>query len=161
MLALMLTGLAHAQPLSESLSIVWERLLGDDKFDHEYKAAAILPQNDELVIAVRARLAGATRNLWNLLTWKVNGKGEKVGETSLQKLYKGEASKLSDIQALNVLRNGDIVVALVDNNLATLKRFHKEGDNVVLKPANSTMSPIYPTTLTIQGKVVGLVRKFY
>lgn len=65
------------------------------------------------------------------------------------------------IEKTNQATNGDIVVALVDNNLATLKRFHKEGGKVVLRPANSTMSPIYPTTLTIQGKVVGLVRKFY
>lgn len=56
--------------------------------------------------------------------------------------------------------NGDIVVAIVDDNLATLKKFYKENDRVVLKPANSEMSPIYPNRLTIQGKVVGLVRKF-
>ena len=56
--------------------------------------------------------------------------------------------------------NGDIVVALVDDNLATLKKFYKENDRVVLKPANSAMQPIYPNSLTIQGRVVGLVRKF-
>ncbi|MCL4354118.1 transcriptional repressor LexA [Patescibacteria group bacterium] len=56
--------------------------------------------------------------------------------------------------------NGDIVVAIVDDSLATLKKFYKENGRVVLKPANSTMNPIYPTQLTIQGKVVGLVRKF-
>jgi len=55
---------------------------------------------------------------------------------------------------------GDIVVAIVDDNLATLKKYYKENGRVVLKPANSEMSPIYPTSLTIQGKVVGLVRKF-
>lgn len=56
--------------------------------------------------------------------------------------------------------NGDIVVALVDNNLATLKRFYKENGKVALKPANSEMEPIYPKSLMIQGKAVGLVRKF-
>lgn len=58
------------------------------------------------------------------------------------------------------VHNGDIVVALVDDNLATLKKFYKENDQVVLKPANSTMQPIYPTRLIIQGRVVGLVRRF-
>ncbi|HET9946550.1 MAG TPA: transcriptional repressor LexA [Patescibacteria group bacterium] len=58
------------------------------------------------------------------------------------------------------VHNGDIVVALVDDNLATLKKFYKEEGRVVLKPANSTMQPIYPTQLTIQGRVVGLVRRF-
>lgn len=56
--------------------------------------------------------------------------------------------------------NGEIVVAMVDDNMATLKKFYKENGKVVLRPANSQMSPIYPTKLTIQGKVVGLVRKF-
>lgn len=64
------------------------------------------------------------------------------------------------IEKVNDARNGEIVVALVDDNLATLKRFYKEGDKVVLKPANSAMEPIYPKTIRIQGRCVGLVRKF-
>ena len=56
--------------------------------------------------------------------------------------------------------NGEIVVALVDDNLATLKRYYNENGKAVLKPANATMDPIYPNTLRIQGRVVGLVRKF-
>lgn len=64
------------------------------------------------------------------------------------------------IEKTNDVVNGDIVVALVDNNLATLKRFYKEDGRVVLKPANAEMDPIYPTSLVIQGKCVGLVRKF-
>lgn len=58
------------------------------------------------------------------------------------------------------VHQGDIVVALVDDNLATLKKFYTENDRVVLRPANSTMQPIYPNRLTLQGRVVGLVRKF-
>ena len=64
------------------------------------------------------------------------------------------------IEKISEASQGDIVVAIVDDNLATLKKFFKEGNRVVLKPANSQMSPIYPNRLTIQGKVVGLVRKF-
>jgi repressor LexA len=64
------------------------------------------------------------------------------------------------IEKTNQAVNGDIVVAIVDNNLATLKRFYREGEKVVLKPANAAMQPIYPTTLLIQGKVVGVYRKF-
>lgn len=64
------------------------------------------------------------------------------------------------IEKMDTAVNGDIVVAIVDDNLATLKKFYKENDRVVLRPANSEMSPIYPISLTIQGKVVGLVRKF-
>ncbi len=64
------------------------------------------------------------------------------------------------IEKVNQAINGEIVVALVDDNLATLKKFYKEGEIIVLKPANSSMDPIYPKSLKIQGKVVGLVRKF-
>lgn len=64
------------------------------------------------------------------------------------------------IEKTNEALNGDIVVAIVDDNLATLKRFYLENGKAVLKPANATMQPIYPNTLTIQGKCVGLVRRF-
>lgn len=59
----------------------------------------------------------------------------------------------------NVL-NGDIVVALLDNGLATLKKFYKEATRIRLEPANSTMQPIYATNVKVQGKCVGLIRKF-
>lgn len=64
------------------------------------------------------------------------------------------------IEKSELANNGDIVVALVDESLATLKRFYKEGDQVILKPANSTMEPIYPKQVRVQGKCVGLIRKF-
>lgn len=65
------------------------------------------------------------------------------------------------IEKVNEAVNGEIVVALVDDNLATLKRFYREGGKVILKPANSTMDPIYPVNVKIQGRVVGLVRKYH
>ncbi|OGH12030.1 MAG: repressor LexA [Candidatus Levybacteria bacterium RIFCSPHIGHO2_01_FULL_36_15] len=64
------------------------------------------------------------------------------------------------IEKSDMANNGDIVVALVDEGLATLKRFHKDGEKVILRPANSQMEPIYPKSVKIQGIVVGLVRKF-
>ena len=64
------------------------------------------------------------------------------------------------IEEENDARDGEIVVALLDNGLATLKRFFKEATRVRLEPANSTMQPIYATNVKIQGKCVGLIRKF-
>jgi len=64
------------------------------------------------------------------------------------------------IEKVANVAEGDIVVAIVDDNLATLKKYYKEAGKIVLKPANSQMSPIYPNHLVIQGKVVGLVRRF-
>ncbi len=58
------------------------------------------------------------------------------------------------------VNNGEIVIALLDNGLATLKRYYKEVTRVRLEPANANMSPIYATNVQIQGRVVGLIRKF-
>lgn len=57
-------------------------------------------------------------------------------------------------------RDGEIVVALLDNGLATLKKFFKEATRIRLEPANSSMKPIYAQNVTVQGRVVGLVRRF-
>ncbi len=64
------------------------------------------------------------------------------------------------VEETQEVSNGDIVVALLDNGLATLKRYYKEVTRVRLEPANSNMSPIYATNVQIQGRVVGLIRKF-
>ncbi len=64
------------------------------------------------------------------------------------------------IEEQNDVHDGDIVVALLDNGLATLKRFYKETTRVRLEPANSAMRPIYAKNVKIQGKCVGLIRKF-
>ena len=58
-------------------------------------------------------------------------------------------------------KNGDVVVALLDNAYATLKRFYREGNQVRLQPANSTMQPIIVQgNLNIQGIVRAVIRKF-
>jgi len=64
------------------------------------------------------------------------------------------------VEETEAVNNGDIVVALLDNGLATLKRFYREDPRIRLEPANSAMSPIYATNVRIQGRVVGLIRKF-
>lgn len=55
--------------------------------------------------------------------------------------------------------NGDIVVALVDNENATVKTFYKENGHFRLQPENSTMEPIIVNEVSIIGKVVGVFRK--
>lgn len=64
------------------------------------------------------------------------------------------------IQHQQDAQNGDIVVALLPNGLATLKRIYFEKDRIKLMPANAAMSPIFTTHVKIQGKVVGLIRKY-
>lgn len=64
------------------------------------------------------------------------------------------------IQHQQDAKNGDIVVALLPSGLATLKRIYFEKDRIKLMPANSQMSPIFATHVKIQGRVVGLIRKY-
>jgi repressor LexA len=64
------------------------------------------------------------------------------------------------IQQSQNANNGDIVVAMLDNGMATLKRFFKEATRIRLEPANSKMQPIFVRNVRIQGKVVGLVRRY-
>jgi repressor LexA len=54
--------------------------------------------------------------------------------------------------------NGDIVVAMTDEDEATVKRFYKEAGHFRLQPENSSMEPIILKQVTILGKVVGLMR---
>ena len=61
----------------------------------------------------------------------------------------------------NVAKNGDLVVALIENNEATLKYFHKEKDRIRLEPRNRTLRPIFVQTCTIQGKFVSLLRGYH
>jgi repressor LexA len=66
------------------------------------------------------------------------------------------------IEQTTSARNGEIVVALVDNENATLKRFYDEKERIRLQPANNTMKPMLfaKKRITIQGKVKGVIRKY-
>ena len=63
------------------------------------------------------------------------------------------------VQRRNTARNGETVVALLENGEATLKRFYREKDRIRLQPANASMSPILLDRVEIQGVVVGIFRK--
>ena len=58
------------------------------------------------------------------------------------------------------VRNGETVVALLDNGEATLKTFHRQANRIRLQPANPDMAPIYADHVTIQGVVIGVLRKY-
>jgi repressor LexA len=64
------------------------------------------------------------------------------------------------VEETNEARNGDIVVAMIASGVVTLKRFFRESDRIRLEPANSAMQPIYSKNVTIQGKVVGVIRRY-
>lgn len=63
------------------------------------------------------------------------------------------------VERQNTARNGEIVVAMTDENEVTLKTFYKEKDYIRLQPENDTMEPFIFDNITILGKAIGLYRK--
>ena len=62
------------------------------------------------------------------------------------------------VRKQSTAKNGDIVIAMNDDNEATCKRFYKEKTRFRLQPENDTMEPIFLDNVKILGKVVGLFR---
>ena len=62
------------------------------------------------------------------------------------------------VRKQSTARNGDIVIAMNDDNEATCKRFFKEKTRFRLQPENDTMDPIFLQNVKILGKVIGLFR---
>ena len=63
------------------------------------------------------------------------------------------------VRQQNTANNGDIVVALIEDDYATVKTFYRENGHIRLQPENESMSPILVKDVTILGKVIGLFRK--
>ena len=57
-------------------------------------------------------------------------------------------------------RNGDTVVALINGEEATLKKYYKESRRIRLQPANAKYKPIYVRDVEIQGVVIGVIRRY-
>lgn len=66
------------------------------------------------------------------------------------------------VEARQQAENGETVVALIDGDKATLKKFYREKDHIRLEPANPNMAPIIvrEEDLKIQGVVVAVLRKY-
>ena len=66
------------------------------------------------------------------------------------------------VERTNTARDGEIVVALVDNSDTTLKRIYREGAITRLQPSNAKMDPIRrpAESVQIQGRVIGVLRKY-
>ena len=65
------------------------------------------------------------------------------------------------VKKTSTANNGEIVVAMTEDDEATVKRFYKEKTHFRLQPENSSMDPIYVNQVTILGKVVGLYRRIH
>lgn len=64
------------------------------------------------------------------------------------------------VQPQNEADNGDIVIALLNQEEVTVKRFYQNRDKIILKPSNPTYQPIITRDIIILGKVIGIIRRF-
>ncbi len=66
------------------------------------------------------------------------------------------------VEQRNTASNGDMVIALVDNDKATFKRFYREGGKIRLQPSNPEFAPLIleENRVQIQGVVIGVMRKY-
>ncbi len=89
----------------------------------------------------------------NQQTFMLRVKGESMINIGI---FDGDAIL---VQQQNIAKNGDVVVALVDDS-ATVKTFYKENGHIRLQPENDTMDPIIVPDCQILGKVFGVFRFF-
>lgn len=104
-------------------------------------------ENIEDYIPLPERLVPSDGNLFILLI-----EGESMIEAGI---FDGD---LVIVRQQHTANNGEIIVAMTEDNEATVKRFFKEKDFVRLQPENSSMDPIIVRNVTILGKVIGLYR---
>ncbi|MDQ0154998.1 transcriptional repressor LexA [Robertmurraya andreesenii] len=118
------------------------------------KVTAGLPitaiENVEEYFPLPERLAPADENVFML---------EIMGESMIEAgILDGDYVIVRQQQAAS---NGDIVVAMTEEDEATVKRFFKEKDYIRLQPENSTMEPIILKNVSILGKVIGVYRHIH
>ena len=67
-----------------------------------------------------------------------------------------------DLDGINLeINKGEIVVALIDGDEATVKYFYREGYGFRFQPANDNYDPIYTNDAMILGKVIAVIRNYY
>ena len=66
------------------------------------------------------------------------------------------------VQSRETAHNGEMVIALIDGENATMKKFYREDDQIRLQPANQSLDPMYfdADRVTIQGVVIGVIRRY-
>lgn len=64
------------------------------------------------------------------------------------------------IRKQEIVENGEVAVALIDGDQATVKKIYLEKNRFRLQPANPAFKPMFVRSLTIQGKVMGVLRNY-
>jgi repressor LexA len=140
-----------------------------DRFVAEEKARQRDPMHDTIPLLGRIAAGSPVEAIPNPETLHFS---DFVGKESTFALQVRGDSMIDDhicsgdfvlVEKTDSVRNGDIVVALLDGTEATLKRYYADSDGRIrLQPANPAMAPIFvdPSNLQIQGRVLAVMRKY-
>lgn len=136
--------------------------------DHPHLKAQVIDKSFELIPLVGTITAGqpilAEENYdetYFIPTNLFRNRGEKLFMLTVKGDSMIEAGIFNNdkivVRRQHHAENGEIVVALIENS-ATVKYYYKEDGQIRLQPANSTMSPMFFNSVTVLGKVIGLIR---
>ena len=158
LLALEREGLIKRTPnISRGIQIVKPSPNGDDDRDGEIPLLGIVAAGQPIeailndTIAVPPYLMGRGRN------FALRVRGDSMIENNI------EDGDIIIVTSQQTADNGQVVVALIDGNSATVKKFYREPDFIRLQPANPQYKPMLiktPERIQIQGVVTGLIRKY-
>jgi repressor LexA len=158
LLALEREGLIKRTPnVSRGIQIVEQKDGGDDD-DNEIPLLGTVAAGQPIeailshdTVAVPKDLQGRGR------TFALRVRGDSMIDENIQD------GDFIIVASQNTAENGQVVVALIDGNYATVKKFYREPEFIRLEPANPQFKPIFiktPERIQIQGVVKGLIRKY-
>jgi|SRR5205085_487569 len=157
LLALEREGLIRRIPnVSRGIEIVEQENGGDDDDEISLLGTVAAGQPIEAIlsndtIAVPKDMQGHGR------TFALRVRGDSMIDENIQD------GDIIIVASQKTAENGQVVVALIDGNYATVKKFYREPDFIRLEPANPQFKPIFvktPERIQIQGVVKGLIRKY-
>jgi len=142
--------------VSRGIEIVKQETASDDEFEIPLLGRVAAGQPIEAIlshetIAVPRDMTGRGR------MYALRVRGDSMIEENIQD------DDIIIVSAQQTAENGQVVVALIDGNYATVKKFYREADFIRLEPANPQFKPIFiktPERIQIQGIVRGLIRSY-
>jgi repressor LexA len=142
--------------VSRGIEIVKQETAGDDEYEIPLLGRVAAGQPIEAIlshetIAVPRDMKGRDR----LFALRV--RGDSMIDENIQD------DDIIIVSSQQTAQNGQVVVALIDGNYATVKKFYRDADFIRLEPANPQFKPIFiktPERIQIQGIVRGLIRRY-
>lgn len=130
----------------------------EDTADNEIPLLGVVAAGQPIEAVLSHETVAAPRNMIaNGRMFALRVRGDSMIEENIQD------NDIIIVQSQQTAENGQMVVALIDGNYATVKKFYREPDFIRLEPANPQFKPIFiktPGRLQLQGIVRGLIRNY-